>query len=213
MTVQLIHHRVTDPHSPEFEALVAIYLAAHPASERKPVTLLSAMAQRRDYLFLTVNLDEEVVGFSIVNLFPHLDASYLEYFAVAEDRRGQGIGQYLFRQIVEMREVAGRFMIVEVDSDKRPSSLQGDNTRRKRFYRNLGCKEVAGLDYRMPSITAHTPPPMDIMVYGSPLPGAVAKTRMRAWLEALYVGIYSMQATDTRIGQMLEDLPANLELV
>ena len=211
--MQLTIHRVTDPQSPEFEALVAIYLAAHPVSERKPVTLLSRMAQRPDYLFLTVNLDDEVVGFSIVNLFPHLDASYLEYFAVAELRRGQGIGQFLFQQIVAMREVEGRSMIVEVDSDKRPSSLQRDNTRRKRFYRNLGCKEVACLDYVMPSITAHTPPPMDILVYGSALPEAVAKDRIRVWLEALYVGIYAMQTTDIRIDRMLEDLPLKLDLV
>ena len=206
-------HRVSDPKSQEFDALVAIYLAAHPASERKPVELLCAMVQRPDYLFLTVKLDQAVVGFSIVNLFPQLDASYLEYFAVVENRRGQGIGQFLFQQIAARSEVVGRFMIVEVDSDKLPSPLQKDNSRRKRFYRNLGCREVAGLDYLMPSITAHTPPPMDILVYGRTLPEAVAKSRLRSWLQALYVGIYAMQATDIRINRMLDDLPQNLDLL
>jgi GNAT superfamily N-acetyltransferase len=211
--MKLTVHRVTDHKSPEFEALVDLYLAAHPASELKPVDLLSEMAQRSDYLFLTVHLDHSVVGFSVVNINSQSDAAMLEYMAVAELWRGQGIGQHLFQQITEMREVFGRYLIVEVDSDKRPSPLQRDNSRRKRFYKNLGCREIAGLDYVMPPVSTHAPPAMDIMVYRHALPVTVAKVQLQAWLQALYVNIYSMQATDIRIDQMLENLPQNIDLM
>jgi len=211
--MKLTVHRVTEPTSPEFDALVSIYLAAHPASERKPVELLSAMVRKPHYLFLTVYFDHSVVGFSIVCKLPGSDVSYLEYLAVAEPWRGQKIGQFLFKEITERHEVSGRCLLVEVDSDKQPSPFQADNTRRKLFYRNLGCKEVAGLDYVMPPVSSDTPPAMDLMVYGDILPGRIALVRLREWLQAIYVNIYSVPATDSRIDGMLNRLPQNLDLM
>jgi GNAT superfamily N-acetyltransferase len=205
--MNLTLHRVTDPQSPEFDALIDLYLAAHPASERKPVELLAAMVLRPSYLFLTANLGQSVAGFSVVCSFPESDVSYLEYMAVAEQLRGQKIGSFLFQQITECREVSGRSLLVEVDSDKRPSPLQAYNTRRKLFYRNLGCREVAGLDYLMPPVTEETPPPMDIMAFKKSLPDHIAKAQLREWLQAIYVNIYSTPANDSRMDQMLERLP------
>ena len=102
-----------------------------------------------------------------------------------------------------MPEVFGRFLLIEVDSDKEPSPLRDENSRRKRFYRNLGCREVASLDYVMPPVTAHAPPAMDIMAFGRPLPKAITKFQLLEWLQSIYVNEYGLQATDIRIEQML----------
>ena len=210
--MQLSVHRVADTTSSDFHSLVDLYCAAHPASELKPLEQISSMAQRPDYLFLTAHLDGSVVGFAIVNLTPQTNASILEYMGIAEQMRGHGIGQYLFQQITEMPEVFGRFLLIEVDSDKEPSPLRDENSRRKRFYRNLGCREVASLDYVMPPVTAHAPPAMDIMAFGRPLPKAITKVQLLEWLQSIYVNEYGLQATDIRIEQMLGNLPETIDL-
>jgi ribosomal protein S18 acetylase RimI-like enzyme len=205
--------RLTDPNSQDFDALIAIYSAAHPASELKPVDLLVAMARKPEYLFLTASLDRAIVGFAILCMFPQSNAAHLEYMAVAEPWRGQGIGRSLFRQIAEMREISTRSLIVEVDSDKLPSPSQAGNTRRKLFYRSLGCKEVAGLHYLMPPVSSSSPPPIDLMVYRNPLADKIAKAQLREWLQAIYVNIYSVPASDLRIDRMLDQLPQDIDLM
>jgi GNAT superfamily N-acetyltransferase len=205
--------RVTDPASPDFDALVAIYTAAHPPSERKPVTLLAAMLERPGYLFLVATLEEAVIGFAIILLFPESDACLLEYMAIAEDKRGQGIGQFLFKQVVAMPEVSSRYLLAEVDSDKLDCPGQLDRTRRKHFYRNLGCREVEGLNYIMPPVSTSTPPPMDIMVYRCNLPEAITRSQLQAWLQGIYVNVYAMQPDDPRIDKMIAQLPENPKLI
>ena len=211
--MELTLHRVTEPATPAFEALVGLYQAAHPASERKSLDLISAMVLRPEYLFLTVQLDGAVVGFAIVNVFPDSDAAVLEYLAIAEERRGQRIGQFLFRQIAERHELDGRFLLVEVDSDKLTAPSQEECTRRKRFYRNLGCREVGGLDYIMPPVSSEAPPAMDIMVYRRSLPETIARTQLREWLQGIYVHEYLLTATDSRIDGMLDNCLEGFALV
>jgi ribosomal protein S18 acetylase RimI-like enzyme len=204
-------HRVTTPDAPDFHALVAIYTAAHPPSERKPVTHLAAMIQRPGYLFQVVTLEQKVVGFAIVLLFPQSDACLLEYMAIAPEHQAHGLGQFLFKHLAALPEIANRYLLAEVDSDKIPG--HPDRTRRKNFYRRLGAREVGGLDYIMPPVSSSTPPPMDIMVYRHDLPQQIPNSELRAWLQSIYVNVYAQQPNDPRIDKMIQHLPENLPLI
>jgi GNAT superfamily N-acetyltransferase len=205
--------RVTAPQTPHFEALVAIYTAAHPPSERKPLALLARMVQDPAHIFLVVTLEDVVAGFSITHLFPRSDACLLEYMAIAADRQGQGIGQFLFKQLVAMPEVSGRYLLAEVDSDKLESPDRTDRIRRKRFYRNLGCREVEGLNYLMPPVSTSTPPAMDILVYRRDLPGSIPRPQLRTWLQGIYANVYGVPTADPRIDKMIDPLPENPKLI
>jgi ribosomal protein S18 acetylase RimI-like enzyme len=205
--------RVHDASDPGFADLVRIYTEAHPASERKSVDLLSSMVNRREYLFLLAFQDRQSVGFSIVQCFHSSDACLLEYMAVAHDRRDQGIGQYLFKETVNHKEVSNRFLLAEVDSNKRPSAETTLNTRRKAFYRRLGCREIEGLNYLMPNVSSAAPPAMDLIVYRDKLPISVEKSHLRDWLECCFVQTYGRPADDPNIDSMLKDLPGNLRLI
>jgi len=205
--------RLQSAEDPGFQALLAMYRAGFPSSERKPDAQLAEMIARPDYLFLLVTLDGAAAGFSISLSLKRTDVFLLEYMAVDVDRRGHGLGRFLFRHLVEMPEQTGRHLLVEVDSDKLPSADRNDRVRRKRFYRNLGCREVEGFDYIMPPLSKSTPPAMDLMVYGRDLPEAMSKVMLREWVEDVYVSVYSQQPTDPKIHQMMENLPEHLRLI
>jgi GNAT superfamily N-acetyltransferase len=165
------------------------------------------------YLFLVATLEGHVVGFTISVHFKRSDACLLEYMAIDSEHRGQGIGQFLFRQLVELQAALGRYLLAEVDSEKLPSPDRADRERRKRFYRNLGCKEVEGLDYIMPPVSESTPPAMDIMVYRRDVPLEISKALLKEWLEDIYVNVYSKQAADPHIDKMIGNLPDYPKLI
>lgn len=209
----IVLRRVTSLDDPAFQRLVDIYIEAHPASERKSLGQLSAMFQQPDYLFEVIFLANTVVGFAIITQLPYTDACLLEYMAITKGKRGLGLGSSLFRHIVRLPEVAPRFLLAEVDSDREPSGERAERVRRKRFYRHLGCKEVAGLEYIMPPVSSRPPPVMNVMAFRRELPREVSKEQLRGWLQAIYVNVYGQLPTDGRIDEMLKSISTAAELV
>ena len=210
---ELLVRRVRSVGEPAFDDLVAIYTEAHAQSERKSPEQLAAMIQRPGYFFLVAIESSVVVGFSIVRLFDKSDAALLEYMAVARDRRSEGIGRQLFAETANFGSVSSKFLLVEVDSNKKPSADQADRMRRKEFYRRLGCREVGELGYIMPPVSSVPPPEMDMLVYKGDLPPCIERTRVRQWLERCYVEVYGMSANDSRIDAMIHALPAKARLI
>jgi ribosomal protein S18 acetylase RimI-like enzyme len=197
----------------QFVQMARIYTEALPESERKGMLELRAMLERPDYEFLIANLGEAVVGFSIVVDLSRSNAFLLEYMAVLSSKRGLGIGRALFVRASGTNPAASRYMLLEVDSDKAVDAERAARTRRKEFYRRLGCREVKGLSYRMPLVTSMTPPAMDLLVYQKELPAGIEKVLLREWLKCIYVKAYSRSADDIRIDEMLAPLPDKVELV
>ncbi|MDE3147883.1 MAG: GNAT family N-acetyltransferase [Acidobacteriota bacterium] len=210
---QLKIHRVQNSTEPEFAELVRIYSEAHPASERKSVAMLSSMVERPEYLFQVVSQANQVLGFAIVLCFVDSDACLLEYMAVERKWRSRGIGKFLFTELVKLQEISERYLLAEVDSDKAETADKKDRTRRKDFYRRLGCREIEKICYIMPQVSSALPPAMDLLVYRRMLPDSIERTDLRKWLQSCYVQVYGKAESDPRIETMLKDLPAVLRLI
>lgn len=207
-------HRIHSAEESEFSGLVSIYRASLPISEQKSIESLAAMVESLGYIFLAAKQNDAVIGFSITRCFTNSDACLLEYMAISQHHRGRGVGAYLFAQTVQQQEVAERYVLVEVDSNKAPAPPSSDESRRKMFYRRLGCREIAGLSYIMPPVLAtQLPPAMELLVYKRTLPASVKKSRFRQWLQCCYAQVYQQPAEDPRIDAMLKELPDDIRLV
>jgi len=205
--------RVKLASDPRFDELVAIYREALPRSERKPAAKLAKMIAQPGYIFLVLMLDGEVVGFAIAVCFERTEACLIEYMAIAGQMRGQGLGNALFKSVVELPEIRDRYLLAEVESEEAPSADHLDRVRRKRFYRKLGCRQIEGLDYIMPAVSSSTPPAMNILVYRRELPEDLSKEQLRTWLEDIYVNVYWRSSGDLQIDKMLENLPERPRLI
>lgn len=191
--------------------MLRIYEEAIPASERKSASALAEMVARTEYVFLTISDERGVVGFSISICFE--DAALLEYMAVDRVQRGKGIGAELFRRTVELQELSQRFVLIEVDSDTEVCEDREQRTRRKSFYRRLGCRQIEGLRYRMPRVGSEEPPPMDMLIYRRTLPDCLETADVRRWIEACYTRVYGEQAGNPRISVMFSEPGPQMRLI
>jgi hypothetical protein len=203
-------HSCTDP---DFDSLGRIYAESFPEGERKSLAKLSRMLESPAYQFLTVSQNGSVIGYSIAACLQNCDACLLEYMSVDSQHRGEGIGQFLFQQTAKSSHVADRLLLIEAESDKTESPDKAIRTRRKSFYRRLGCREIPFLNYLMPKVSTGVLPPMDWMVYHPCLPHSIEKDRLRHWLKTCYEQVYSQDVNDPRIAFMLEGLPDDLPLL
>lgn len=199
MVQQLV--RIVDPHSADFDQAWAIYGEALPAGERKPRAAIEALLRRDDYRFFVLRQQDGVVAFAIYFLSGNEPFALLEYMGSRSDMRGRGIGAALFD--LGLAEIGEPSLLTEVDSDREAGADRSLRARRKGFYRRLGCRQVMGLHYMMPTVSSDAPPLMDLLIRPAQAAAPLARARLRAWLEEVYVAVYGQRLPDQRIEAML----------
>ncbi|HEX5183479.1 MAG TPA: GNAT family N-acetyltransferase [Allosphingosinicella sp.] len=193
----------------EFRDLIAIYEEAIPASERKSRAQVELMRRDPGYCFLGAFLDGRLIGFAIVYRFRGERLSLLEYMAVDSQHRNEGIGGRLFHAALAVAAAATP-MLLEVESERAPSKDHTQRVKRKRFYRRLGCREIAGLGYVQPM--GDGPPPMNLLLH-DPGRQSLDHATVLQWLISLYVEVYGRPASDPRIAHMAGGLPEEIALI
>ena len=194
-----------------FGQMLAIYQSSIEPSEQKPAQELATCLRDPRYHFLVARNGGDVTGFSI-QFFPSSGAFWLlEYIAVDQRTRSQGLGCRIF---VNAKEAAaarapGAPCLLEVDQPVPPVALthdkpSNDTVRRLAFYRRLPCRKLEGLDYILPLDVGGTPPPMLLLVHGLETETSVPKESVRQWLMTIYVEVYQCSPRDARLDVMLD---------
>ena len=181
-------------------ALAEIYAEAFPDSERKPPAFLEEAAKRDDYALLALVDGSGMAGLAVVYRSPSAPIALLEYLAVSAGRRRRGLGAALFRAVAAAN--AGRILLLEVETGKPGDSAASSRGRRKAFYRKLGCRELAGIDYRMPTVSSASPPPMSRLACGASGDG-LDRADVRAWLAEILDRVYAVQDPEGPVDEML----------
>jgi len=187
----------------------ALYAAEIERTEQRPEQEFRALILRPGYRFLAAHLDDELIGIAVSWVPDDGDFWLFEYAAVAPRLRGNKIGANLF---LASRHLAGqgRTGLVEVDA------FTGEDiqARRLAFYRRLGCRRIAGLDYILPLDAFGPPPPMWLLAL---TPEADQPTisvhTAETWLRQIYAVAYSKPLDDPRLARMIDPLPDEVGLV
>ena len=180
-----------------------IYQSSIEPSEQKPAALVKALISDPHYRVHLSIEGEKVTGFAMSFIPSRENFVLLEYMAVDEQLRSRGIGAALFEAASDIAVQYNVALVLEVDQPGSPISPGNDPTRRLRFYAELGCRKIAGLDYILPLSAHGSPPPMWLLVCGREQ--ALSRSEMRDWLTTLYVEAYGQPETDPRIEAMLSE--------
>ncbi len=200
---------IAPDNAPALDAAFALYRDSIELSEQRPEHIFRGLIHRPDYRFLGARLDEELVGIAVSWAPPDADFWLFEYAAVSERLRGNNIGANLF---FASRMMAGqeRTALVEVDAFT-GEELQA---RRLAFYRRLGCRRLAGLDYILPLDAFGKPPPMWLLALTSVSDEpSVSVFQIENWLRAIYAGAYTKALDDPRLATMIDPLSDDVGLV
>ena len=111
-----------------------LYLRAFPKSERKPFSLMVGKQAEGTMELLSIEEDHVFLGLAI---FAHdKDIALLDYFAITDEMRGQGIGS---RTIKALQKIyAGKRFVLEIETTKKPCNDLEMREHRKAFYLRNG---------------------------------------------------------------------------
>lgn len=111
-----------------------LYLCAFPASERKPFQLM--LNKQAEGTMEILAIEEENAFFGLAIFAFDKDLALLDYFAISEDLRGQGIGS---RAIKALQKIyAGKRFVLEIETTKKPCKDLEMREHRKAFYLRNG---------------------------------------------------------------------------
>ena len=143
-------HPLDDAH-PKDDALLAyeaLYESSFPASERKELDYMRFGDHAAAYDVLVLSLPHRPVAGMVITV-THGDLTMLDYFAVAPDLRGQGIGRAALPLIrKQVREARGGHLFLEIETPpplcipRDPCENAAQRLRRKAFYLSSGLTET-----------------------------------------------------------------------
>lgn len=111
-----------------------LYMRAFPASERKPFQMIIKKQAEGTMELLSIEEDNRFLGLAI---FAHdKDIALLDYFAISDEIRGQGIGSRAVRALQKI--YAGKRFVLEIETTKKPCSDLEMRKHRKAFYLRNG---------------------------------------------------------------------------
>ena len=122
----------------ELPAIFALYRSAFPPSERKPFSTIVKMARRGQADLWTFRRGGRFAGFAATVNGEKL--VLLDYFAVKDDLRGQGLGSTALKKLMTHYENRGFF--VEIESTFEDAQNLTQRQRRKEFYVNCGMEPM-----------------------------------------------------------------------
>ena len=110
-----------------------LYVSAFPKDERAPIKLLYKRLKRKENKFYAIEENSEFIG--LVYLITKGDIAYIFFFAIVEDKRGQGYGTRTLSLIKEMYKNYRICLMIEdtniVDTfkEKRAKALYSEDER------------------------------------------------------------------------------------
>lgn len=127
----------------DLRCLEELYMTAFPEIERKPLGLLLDKAD--EGLMELLNIEEDDGAFlGLAIMIYHRDLVLLDYFAIAKENRGAGIGSEALQLLMKRYRDKRFFLEIETPSEDAPNAKQRE--RRKEFYIRNGMVQ---LDYEV----------------------------------------------------------------
>lgn len=124
--------------------ILDLYLNAFPENERKPFSLIERKAAMGEMEILLIREDGKRAGLAITYLDEEL--VLLDYFAIAQQMRGQGIGSDALQMLQALYGEHQFFLEIEKPGEHAPN--QEERLRRKDFYLSGGMMET-GIDIQL----------------------------------------------------------------
>ncbi|HEY2575843.1 MAG TPA: GNAT family N-acetyltransferase [Streptosporangiaceae bacterium] len=154
------------------------------------------------------------VGIAVLRLLHSVNWSFLRYFAIAGERRSQGLGRQFWQLLHQsLRKEAWPTRIVfEVESPSEAAIDQAERVirqRRIRFWTTCGARLLPASGYILPDYTASgTTEPMLLMAATPAAAPPVQGLPLRDLVQAIYTDRYGLPPDDPLVSGALASITA-----
>ena len=205
-------HKITDTSSTEFEEAIRIYVESFPENERRPVAAIKEMIKMDRSRLMVGKRENKIVLMSL--LYPIKGTPFLlvDYLATAKEYRSTGMGRAFLRRILNgIDDIRTNFIIIEIENPY----LDEDETKTKRlkFYKSIGMKELRGVRYVLPPFQGTEPVELILMLFSRESADHLAGKVLRGVVVQLFGELYNRFEGDEFLTLTLGSIPDSVRLI
>lgn len=154
---------ISDVNSPEFLAAMDIYQEAFPDYERHAQQVIEdRILSGKELLFVGCDENNKVGVMALVWDLKGTDFIVLDYLAVADSTRGQGVGGQFMEFINNWAKEHGKVLLFEIEHPDYGTNTE-QRLKRLAFYNRYGARQIKDLIYYLPNLAGGTPKEMILM--------------------------------------------------
>ena len=176
-------YSTVDTLSKAFQSAFIIYGEAFPKNESRSVKKTTNMLSDSYKMYVAQECDE-TVGMALVYFWD--DFTMLDYMAVKSDKRGQGVGEILFKHVCK----TSKTVFLEVQKLDPTSKDNEKRAARIRFYERYGCHIITD-KYLLPSYDGTDPEEMNLMVWKSEAELSFTNKEIQDVVSKIHKNIYN----------------------
>lgn len=193
--------RVEQYRSRRFHEAMRIYRAEFSHDTGLPIPRIHQLLQAGNYQLLIGQDEQQVLVFALIWICQKPAFVHLDYFAVADEWKGKGVGTTLYRWLTDhLADFSPRaqLLTLEVEDDLIP------------FYRRSDTRLLEGVSYIFPG--SHGPVPMHLMAHDTRGRATLDRATVRGIVRGLYCGLHHREARDPLLQSCLKTVPAQISL-
>jgi GNAT superfamily N-acetyltransferase len=205
----LIINQALELNSAMAEQVKELYVTSFPESERTSFSIiLDGIRNGGICVYIAVDQTDKLIGFATITRLQRIGVWFLDYIAVTEKSRNQGVGSKLIRLITnDLKLIKAPGLIFEVETEDEGLEEEKDiRKRRIEFYKRNGARPVECAPYyRMPNLAGEGSLGMRLM-WIPILEESLHGSRLEECIKDMYSQLYGREMGDPLLNQILKDL-------
>jgi len=172
-----------------------IYEDAFPLQERASRDVVADRIRSGRERLMVGREGGDVVVMALVWPVTGFDYLLLDYVAVLDRMRGEGIGQDFVRFLFDKADEERKSVLLEIE-DPEEGDDKGWRLGRVRFFRALGAKELRGVRCVLPPLQGNAPTGLRLLIYAKPAPKRLSGSFVRKLVSQVYQEVYGVRPND-----------------
>jgi ribosomal protein S18 acetylase RimI-like enzyme len=202
--------QISDVTNYDFKDAINIYANSIPAAERQEIEILKErVTTKKEHLFIGRS-NREVICMALIWPLRNSEFILLDYLAVKEKYRNQGIGTSLIKSILSEYCTNNRSIVIEIEDSKEAD--KESRSRRVAFYRTNGAKELENVPYILPPLQGIEPTKMMLMLFSNNENSIIEGIVVRKLITQIYAELYCREANDPLLSSFIELVPSTVYL-
>ena len=189
-----------------FNEAIIIYESSFPANERQPVNTIQERVDRGTENMFVGLMQEDIAMVAFLFNLDNPEFILLDYLAVKNAYQNTGVGSAFLLFIKGYLKGINKHLVIETEHPAYGSNTV-QRTARKRFYSNSGALTLNDVVFILPALQGVKPTEMQLMIIPASDFTSLDKSVVQQLIADLYCQVYSMNAVDELVLNVISRLP------
>jgi len=191
-------------------AALEIYTNSFPSNERHPINVIKERITNCKSILYIGRKNNQVICFALIYKLFNSDFVLLDYFAVNQNYRNEGIGTKFYNYLLNETSKLEKFLILEVE--KPANKFDTVKIKRVEFYLKNKTYIIKDTPYILPALDSTTNTEMILMIGEGEKCKVLNEIKIKKLIKQIYLELYHIDENNILLLSFINFVPKSIKL-